>query len=205
MKHSKVFLLSVSTSTLFFLSACQQTDDTIDTNSQSADTQQAKEEQEIVERQTDAPESEDVSSNIPDNTESKSNSTSHDVAADSNQTTRLKEEYMAKLEDEKEQTEELRANPSDSSTYAMKEIEGNLFDTWDRLLNEIYGVLETQLSTEVMASLRVEQREWIKYRDNTAKKSSLKYEGGTQEQLEYVAVENNLTMDRCFELVKKYM
>ncbi|ASK64464.1 hypothetical protein CFK37_18245 [Virgibacillus phasianinus] len=56
-----------------------------------------------------------------------------------------------------------------------------------------------------MDQLRKEQRQWIEYRDNTAKEASLKYEGGTMEQYEYVREENNLTEGRCFELVKEYM
>lgn len=61
------------------------------------------------------------------------------------------------------------------------------------MLNEIYEVLKHQLPTEEMHHLRKEQREWIDYRDNTAKEASLKYKGGTMEQYEYVRVENNLT------------
>ncbi len=73
------------------------------------------------------------------------------------------------------------------------------------MLNEIYGVLEETLPTEEMEQLRIEQREWLDYRDNTAKEASLQYKGGTMEQYEYVRVENNLTQERCFELVENYM
>jgi len=73
------------------------------------------------------------------------------------------------------------------------------------LINYIYGDLEELLSDEEMEDLRVEQREWIEYRDETAKEASLKYEGGTGEQLEYVATENNVTIERCYELIENYM
>ena len=76
---------------------------------------------------------------------------------------------------------------------------------WDALLNEVYGVLKEQLSTEEMDQLRTEQRNWIKHRDETALKASLKYKGGTQEHLEYVAVLANLTEERCYQLVANYM
>ncbi|WP_245837255.1 lysozyme inhibitor LprI family protein [Virgibacillus phasianinus] len=65
--------------------------------------------------------------------------------------------------------------------------------------------MKKQLPAEKMDQLRKEQRQWIEYRDNTAKEASLKYEGGTMEQYEYVREENNLTEGRCFELVKEYM
>lgn len=122
-----------------------------------------------------------------------------------NNTASLKEEYLKKLNIAKKEMEEMRENPIDDTTFAMKKVEGDIYDVWDGLLNEVYDTLETQLPPEEMDQLRKEQREWIDYRDNTAKEASLKYKGGTMEQLEYVRVENNLTVERCFELVEDYM
>ncbi|MFD2681874.1 lysozyme inhibitor LprI family protein [Bacillus seohaeanensis] len=115
----------------------------------------------------------------------------------------LKEEYLQKLKDAKKETEELEA--TDSSTYALKKVENDRWEIWDELLNEIYGKLKEQLPPEEMDELREEQRKWIEYRDDNALKASLKYKGGTQEHLEYVAVLANLTEERCFELVEEYM
>ncbi|MGG4412108.1 lysozyme inhibitor LprI family protein [Niallia taxi] len=116
-----------------------------------------------------------------------------------------KEEYLTKLNAKKKEMDELRNNPEDDSTYAMKKVEGERYKAWDDLLNEIYGVLQKQLSSEEMEQLKQEQREWIKNRDSKAKEASLKYEGGTMEQLEYVAVLADLTEERCFALVEGYM
>lgn len=116
-----------------------------------------------------------------------------------------KEEYLTKLNTKKREMDELRNNPEDDSTYAMKKVEGERYKAWDDLLNEIYGVLQKQLSSEEMEQLKQEQREWIKNRDSKAKEASLKYEGGTMEQLEYVAVLADLTEERCFALVEGYM
>jgi uncharacterized protein YecT (DUF1311 family) len=99
----------------------------------------------------------------------------------------------------------MRNNPIDDTTFALKKVEGDAYDRLDGLLNEIYGVLKKQLPVDVMDELRKEQREWLDYRDKSAKEASLKYEGGTMEQYEYVTVENNLTEERCFELVEDYM
>lgn len=66
-------------------------------------------------------------------------------------------------------------------------------------------MLEEELSTEKMAHLREEQRNWLNERDDTAKNASLKFEGGTQEQLEYVSVLANLTKERCYELINTYL
>lgn len=122
-----------------------------------------------------------------------------------NNTASLKEEYLKKLNDTKKEWEEIRKNSEDEITYALKKVEGDRYDVWDGLLNEVYQVLKKQLTSEEMDQLRKEQREWIDYRDNTAKEASLKYKGGTMEQLEYVMVQNNLTEERCFELVEDYM
>lgn len=115
----------------------------------------------------------------------------------------VKERYLKKITNTKKQAEELKA--TDSSTYAMKKVENDRWDIWDELLNEIYGVLKEQLSPEEMDQLKEEQRNWIKYRDDSALEASLKYKGGTQEHLEYVSVLANLTEERCYELVENFM
>jgi uncharacterized protein YecT (DUF1311 family) len=102
-----------------------------------------------------------------------------------NKTASLKEGYLKKLIDAKNEVEEMRKNPIDDTTFALKKVEGDTNDVWDGLLNE--------------------QREWINYRDNTAIEASLKYKGGTMEQYEYVRVENNFTEKRCFKLVEEFM
>ncbi len=117
----------------------------------------------------------------------------------------LKEDYLHKLDDAKSKVKEIRDHPIDDTTIALKKVESDVFDIWDGLLNEAYGVLQEQLPSIEMAQLRKEQREWLTHRDHTSKKASLKYEGGTMEQYEYVRVENNLTEARCYELVEKYM
>ncbi|WP_208591948.1 lysozyme inhibitor LprI family protein [Gracilibacillus suaedae] len=118
-------------------------------------------------------------------------------------TTNLKETYLNKLNDTNEKTGNMEVE--DSSTYALKDVAHNQYEAWDDLLNEIYGVLEEQLSAEEMSQLREEQRDWITHRDETAKEASLEYEGGTMEQLEYVTVLANETKERCNELVEEYM
>ncbi|MBS4209401.1 lysozyme inhibitor LprI family protein [Bacillus sp. FJAT-50079] len=117
----------------------------------------------------------------------------------------LKEEYLQKLNTTKKEMDEIQKNSEAAITYEMKKVEGDRYDVWDELLNEIYGVLKDQLSTDEMEQLREEQRNWINNRDAAAKEASLKYEGGTMEQLEYVTVLANLTEERCYELVEVYI
>ncbi|WP_245804744.1 lysozyme inhibitor LprI family protein [Halobacillus hunanensis] len=79
------------------------------------------------------------------------------------------------------------------------------YKKWDEELNKIYGVLEEQLPPDQMDKLREKQRDWVEHRDKAAKEASLKYEGGSTEELEYVATQASLTRERCYELVARYM
>lgn len=143
---------------------------------------------------TDTDEKVDTSNNV---------STKDEDLSTNNTEASLKEEYLKKINATKIETEELEAK--DSSTYALKKVENDRWNSWDELLNKIYGALKEQLPPEEMDQLREEQRNWIKYRDNSALEASIKYEGGTQEHLEYVSVLANLTEERCYELVEEYM
>jgi len=113
-----------------------------------------------------------------------------------------REKYLQKLN---EMEEADRYEEAGTTIVELEEQEKQRYEKWDKELNEIYGILQEQLSEEEMAKLREEQRNWITYRDETAKESSLKYEGGSYESLEYVATQATLTRDRCYLLVSKYM
>ena len=124
-------------------------------------------------------------------------------ASDHESTGSQRTEYLEKLNATKKELDAVEA--TDSSTYALKAVAGARWETWDDLLNEIYGVLKEQLPPEEMDQLREEQRKWLTYRDESALEASLKYKGGTMEHLEYVIVLANLTEERCYDLVEKYM
>lgn len=113
-----------------------------------------------------------------------------------------KEDYLKKLNRMEEEDRNLEAG---TTMQELEQQEADRYEKWDDELNRIYGILQDQLSTEQMDELREEQREWIKYRDETAKESSLKYEGSSTESLEYVATLATLTRERCYLLVAKYM
>lgn len=151
----------------------------------------------------------DTSTTEPSQNLSNSNETESHMETDKDISTTpksMKDVYQQKLADRSEEVDKIRKSYSnDSSTYAMKKVEGDRYDLWDALLNEVYGVLKEQLSKEEMNQLRVEQRNWITYRDDTAKEASLNYQGGTQEHLEYVVVLADLTEERCYELVEEFM
>lgn len=118
---------------------------------------------------------------------------------------RTKEKYLKKLNETKKEQDEIRKNSKNLITIELKNMEGNRYDVWNGLLNEVYGVLKKQLPADEMEELQKEQLEWIKQRDKSALEASEKYKGGTMEHLEYTVVLNNLTEERTFELVEKHM
>lgn len=113
-----------------------------------------------------------------------------------------KDEYLKKLNKMEEADRNAEAK---TTTAEMVEQEEDRYRTWDDELNKIYGLLQEQLENDQMDQLREEQRKWVQQRDEMAKKSSLKYKGGSMEQLEYVAALATLTKERCYLLVAKYM
>ncbi|WP_273833923.1 lysozyme inhibitor LprI family protein [Guptibacillus sedimenti] len=113
-----------------------------------------------------------------------------------------KEKYFKKLNSMYESDRNVEVK---ETIVEMEEQEAERYQNWDKMLNEIYGVLQAQLPSDEMDQLREEQRNWVDHRDEAAKKASLKYEGGSTESLEYVATQASLTRERCYALVAKYM
>lgn len=114
----------------------------------------------------------------------------------------LKPKYLQRLNNIQKKVDNIYYG---DSTVEMKQAEGEAWQLWDDALNEIYGVLKTQLSTSEMDALRTKQRAWITYRDNTAESESSEFKGGTMESLVYVSTRASLTKERCYELVNIYM
>lgn len=113
-----------------------------------------------------------------------------------------KYEYIQKLDSIEN---EVNGIVYDGSMAEMKEQSSKVLKKWDDELNEIYGVLKSQLSSDEMASLKEEQLQWIASRDAIAEKEAHEYEGGTMEGLQYTETLARTTKDRCYELVNTYM
>jgi uncharacterized protein YecT (DUF1311 family) len=198
MMKMKLYKVIVSAVSIIMLAACgNSTDETSGEADEQARNMEESTNTDSKENGTNSTDSEAANENDQEEAAIKEDD------SPTNEESSIKEEYLNKLHNTKKEMDEVE--PADSSTYALKNVEGNRYDVWDGLLNEVYGVLKGQLPAEEMDQLRQEQRDWIKYRDENAKEASLKYEGGTMEHLEYVAVLANLTEDRCFELVEGYM
>ncbi|KAF0822996.1 hypothetical protein ABE29_17290 [Cytobacillus firmus] len=210
MENNKRFLAVLLTIALSgVLSACGNSSE--ESNSEPTSNSSAQEEDiETTEKEPDG--SQEIEEEKPDGSSNttqshdKDNSVeaSNDVdAIDKNESHESsKDEYLKKLNKMEEAD---RNSEAKTTTAEMVEQEEERYRTWDDELNKINGVLEEQLKNDQMDQLREEQRKWIQQRDETAKNSSLKYKGGSMEQLEYVAALASLTRERCYSLVAKYM
>lgn len=81
----------------------------------------------------------------------------------------------------------------------------NEYKQWDDALNEVYGVLEAQLSASDMKKLQSEESQWIKDRDDKAKNDAAEMAGGSMEKVLYEGSLAKSTKERCYVLVDKYM
>ena len=90
------------------------------------------------------------------------------------------------------------------SVAEMYDLEEMRYQEWDDLLNEIYGVLKSVLSSAEMDALTVAQRDWIVYRDNKAEKGTDQLGGGWQ-SLQRMINLGDITKERCYELVEEYL
>ena len=93
----------------------------------------------------------------------------------------------------------------DGKDSNLKKAEHEKFRRWDNALNEIYRVIQAQLSKSEANKLTQEELKWIEYKENTSKQEGLQFEGGTLQPIQEVMTSIRITKQRCYELVNKYM
>ena len=169
-------------------------------------------------------EPDNVSESTDNSTESNDSSTDSTVKSDNSVTTsnkiteNIQEDNTSKIEGRRNEfierldniQKELDAMPekkdSDKGvTNAMKNYYGISYETYDKILNEIYALLQKELSPETMKDLKNEQIKWIKQKEDMANEERLKYNGGTFENVAYYISLYKSTKERCYELVNTYM
>ena len=176
-----------------------------DTSAKKVKTDKTQSQTAQVDTDNDNDEASDaVQSESQDNTSAGGNT----VDADTNENVAVpgnKEIYTKKLDDLEASLADLEETANNSTQTEMNIAESDIAKKWDGALNEIYGVLQDNLTSDEMSQLKAEEKEWINQRDETAKKESSKYEGGSLEPFEYASVVAKLTKERCYELVENYM
>jgi len=114
-----------------------------------------------------------------------------------------KQEYRTKLDNIELGFKDF--DNTEKTTKDMRDHANERYKQWDAALNEIYGVLKTQLSASDMKNLQNEEIQWIKMRDAKAKEASSEMKGGTMEPVLYSGSSAQSTKERCCELVDKYL
>ena len=114
-----------------------------------------------------------------------------------------KQEYRTKLDNIELGFKDF--DNTEKTTKDMRDHANERYKQWDAALNEIYGVLKSQLSASDMKNLQNEEIQWIKKRDSKAKEASSEMKGGTMEPVLYAGSSAQSTKERCYELVDKYM
>lgn len=94
-----------------------------------------------------------------------------------------RDKYFQKLHQIEASLSDLEYLTKDGVTSELIEAESERYERWDDALNEIYGVLKTQISESEMNALREKQRVWIAYRNRTANAEGAKFAGGSAEPL----------------------
>ena len=113
--------------------------------------------------------------------------------------------YLDKYAKLEKELKDSLAEKYNGTTLDMREAAGIEYTSWDDLLNEVYGVLQEQLSKDEMDKLRAEQIEWLTIRDSKAEESAKEFEGGTMEPLAHTTSLGESTKERCYELISNYM
>lgn len=113
--------------------------------------------------------------------------------------------YLDKYAKLEKELKDSLAEKYNGTTLDMREAAGIEYTSWDDLLNEVYGVLQEQLSKDEMDKLRAEQIEWLTIRDSKAEESAKEFEGGTMEPLAHTTTLGESTKERCYELISNYM
>lgn len=128
-----------------------------------------------------------------------------DIQEESDPIMSRKAEYLEKLSQIKFNEKSVEVSLDYRDDYQMFVNMQYNNQLWDDALNEIYGVLKTQLSESEMNHVRNEQRQWITDRDTAAQAAYDGGGGGSWAEIAQVDVFGRLTKERCYELVNSYM
>ncbi len=122
----------------------------------------------------------------------------------------LYQEYMsvydriaAEIAATEEQAAALDAELQKAANQAdMNEISGRIYQVWDDTLNEIWGIMKTNLNPEFMDQLTIEERAWITEKEAAIKEAGAEYGGGTMQSMVMNAKAAELTRERAYKLAE---
>lgn len=112
--------------------------------------------------------------------------------------------YIERLNNIKETFQKNWDSLSESDMTSMKNLQQQEHDKWDEELNIIYNKIKKDLPEETFISIRDEERQWIKDRDEKAAVAASAYQGGSMESFIYTSTLTDVTIERTYELVDIY-
>ena len=119
-----------------------------------------------------------------------------------------RENYEAKLVEMENQIAKLWSEETNNTSYSMLKTADYELAAWDQELNTIYQMLKKKLTPDEFEELRLEERQWILFRDETAMESARQNAGpGSEdisERLSYQKAMAEETKKRTYELVDYY-
>lgn len=139
-----------------------------------------------------------TSTNTQENSNTKTNQPNNNLNEESK-----KQEYVTKLDNIELDLENL--NNTEKTTEDMMNHANQRYKQWNDALNEIYSVLEKQLSSDEMKNLQNEEIQWLEKTVSIAKNDSSEMNGGTMESVLYTNSLAQSTKERCYDLVDKYI
>ena len=89
----------------------------------------------------------------------------------------------------------------DAPQQTMNIKSGEIYNEWDRLLNEIYGYLKETMPQNEFAALQKDEQNWIKQKENAISETGKEYEGGSMAPLAMNSVGIDYTKERCAYLL----
>ena len=128
------------------------------------------------------------------NVNSEQGFSSYDIIDDLQQSFTYREENAAMLEDSIMNDPNLTQGDLNEKSYQIYEI-------WDTTLNEIWGILKRNLSTEDMKALTEEQLEWIAMKEAGMQEAGAEFEGGSMYGMVVNQRGAQLTKERVYELM----
>ncbi|RKQ31528.1 lysozyme inhibitor LprI family protein [Oceanobacillus halophilus] len=119
----------------------------------------------------------------------------------------IRQEFLKKLDKIQEELDALpeKKDSDKGVTNAMKNYYGLSYERYDEALNEIYAVLQGELSSETMQDLKTKQIKWIHQKEAKADEARQGYKGGTFENVAYYISLYESTKERSYELVNEFM
>lgn len=111
---------------------------------------------------------------------------------------------MTRLMELDEEIARSHIGEQDTTTNSLKAVAESERKLWESELERFLGILEEKLPTEERDALFLEQKTWIREREDKAVAASRKQTGSALQELEYNRSQTETTRSRTYELAERY-